>query len=142
MERALIFKGWYMMRIAAVVVTYNRKKLLIECLEALRKQTRFPDTIYIIDDASTNGTPLTTRKKHIKFAWGQTNKDCLCAAWKRTFAEPEKYFNNGYSWHGSWKTPNLKWQSRKKLDYDNPLFHYPLKNENIYFNLRANLLRG
>jgi len=26
--------------VCAVVVTYNRKNLLIECLEALRKQTR------------------------------------------------------------------------------------------------------
>ncbi|MDI9624352.1 MAG: glycosyltransferase family 2 protein [Methanothermobacter sp.] len=44
------------MRIAAVVVTYNRKKLLIECLEALRRQTRPLNAIYIIDNASTDGT--------------------------------------------------------------------------------------
>ena len=43
--------------ICAVVVTYNRKELLLECLEALRKQTRPLDEIYIIDNASTDGTP-------------------------------------------------------------------------------------
>jgi len=43
--------------ICAVVVTYNRKALLLECLEALRKQTRPLDAIYIIDNASTDGTP-------------------------------------------------------------------------------------
>lgn len=43
--------------ICAVVVTYNRKKLLLECLEALKEQTRPVDVIYIIDNSSTDGTP-------------------------------------------------------------------------------------
>jgi len=43
--------------VCAVVVTYNRKELLLECLEALRKQTRPLDAIYIIDNASTDNTP-------------------------------------------------------------------------------------
>ena len=43
--------------VCAVVVTYNRKNLLLECLEAIRKQTRPVDAIYIIDNASTDGTP-------------------------------------------------------------------------------------
>ncbi len=43
--------------VCAVVVTYNRKELLIECLEALQKQTRPLDTIYLIDNASTDETP-------------------------------------------------------------------------------------
>ena len=41
----------------AVIVTYNRKNLLLECLEALRKQTKPLDGIYLIDNASTDGTP-------------------------------------------------------------------------------------
>ncbi|WBF08437.1 glycosyltransferase family 2 protein [Methanothermobacter thermautotrophicus] len=45
------------MRVCAVVVTYNRKELLMECLEALRRQTGPLDAIYIIDNASTDGTP-------------------------------------------------------------------------------------
>ncbi|HIH61167.1 MAG TPA: hypothetical protein HA298_00535 [Methanobacteriales archaeon] len=36
------------MKIAAVAVTYNRKKSLIECLGALRKWTRPLDTIYYL----------------------------------------------------------------------------------------------
>ena len=42
--------------VCAVVVTYNRKQLLIECLEAILKQTRPVDAIYIIDNCSTDGT--------------------------------------------------------------------------------------
>lgn len=42
--------------VAAVVVTYNRKRLLIECLDALLSQSRPIDKIFIIDNASTDGT--------------------------------------------------------------------------------------
>lgn len=42
--------------VCAVVVTYNRKDLLIECLDALCKQTRPLDAIYIIDNFSNDGT--------------------------------------------------------------------------------------
>jgi len=43
--------------ICAVVVTYNRKKLLLECLEALLKQTHPLDGILIVDNASSDETP-------------------------------------------------------------------------------------
>jgi len=53
--------------VCAVVVTYNRKNLLLECLEALRKQTRPIQGIYLIDNASTDGTPeLLLEKGYIK----------------------------------------------------------------------------
>lgn len=44
------------MKISAVVVTYNRKKLLLECLNALLSQTCVPNEIVVIDNASTDGT--------------------------------------------------------------------------------------
>jgi GT2 family glycosyltransferase len=40
------------MRIAAVVVTHNRPQLLRQALAALRAQTRPPDAIYVVDNAS------------------------------------------------------------------------------------------
>jgi rhamnopyranosyl-N-acetylglucosaminyl-diphospho-decaprenol beta-1,3/1,4-galactofuranosyltransferase len=43
-------------RIAAIVVTYNRKRLLGECVDSLLGQSRSPDALYIIDNASTDGT--------------------------------------------------------------------------------------
>lgn len=53
--------------VCAVVVTYNRKQLLIECLEALMKQTRPLDAIYLIDNASTDSTSeLLKEKGYIK----------------------------------------------------------------------------
>lgn len=52
--------------VCAVVVTYNRKDLLMECLEALRQQTRPIDSIYLIDNASTDNTPeLLMEKEYI-----------------------------------------------------------------------------
>lgn len=44
-------------RVAANVVTYNRKQLLGDCLNALLNQTYLLDAIYIIDNASTDSTP-------------------------------------------------------------------------------------
>lgn len=44
-------------KIAAIVVTYNRKNLLIECLDALLDQTHSLDAIYLVDNASTDGAP-------------------------------------------------------------------------------------
>jgi hypothetical protein len=43
--------------VAAVVVTYNRKQLLTECLDALLAQTRPVNKIILINNASTDGTP-------------------------------------------------------------------------------------
>ena len=41
----------------AVVVTYNRKELLIECLDALARQTHPLERVLVVDNASTDGTP-------------------------------------------------------------------------------------
>jgi GT2 family glycosyltransferase len=43
-------------KIAAVVVTYNRKDLLGQCLDSLLRQSHPLDAIYVIDNHSTDGT--------------------------------------------------------------------------------------
>ncbi|WP_413305712.1 glycosyltransferase family 2 protein [Bacillus sp. 1P10SD] len=43
-------------RIAAIVVTFNRKECLQNCLISLLEQTKKVDRIFIIDNASTDGT--------------------------------------------------------------------------------------
>ena len=42
--------------VAAVVVTYNRSRLLLECLGALLRQSRPLDRIVLVDNASSDGT--------------------------------------------------------------------------------------
>lgn len=42
--------------ITAVVVTYNRKELLIRCIEHLRRQTVSLDSIIVVNNGSTDGT--------------------------------------------------------------------------------------
>lgn len=42
--------------IACVVVTYNRKELLKRCLDAVNSQVLKPSTVFIVDNASTDGT--------------------------------------------------------------------------------------
>lgn len=45
-----------MNEIAAVIVTYNRKELLAECIQALRRQKGAAFDIIVTDNASTDGT--------------------------------------------------------------------------------------
>lgn len=45
-----------MERVCAVVVTYNRKALLRQCLKALQRQTHPLAEIIVVDNASTDGT--------------------------------------------------------------------------------------
>ncbi len=71
--------------VCAVVVTYNRKNLLIECLEAIRKQTRPVQGIYLIDNASEDGTPeLLLEKGYISELPPQNIKE----PWEREFIIP------------------------------------------------------
>lgn len=44
------------LKITAVVVTYNRKETLLDCLKAIENQTVKPTTVCILDNASTDGT--------------------------------------------------------------------------------------
>ena len=47
--------------VAAVVVTWNRLDLLREALPAVLGQTRPPDRVIVVDNASTDGTPAAVR---------------------------------------------------------------------------------
>jgi GT2 family glycosyltransferase len=51
-------------RVFAIVVTYNRRALLEECLAALAAQTRTPDRVVVVDNASTDGTADMIRSEH------------------------------------------------------------------------------
>lgn len=48
----------------AVIVTFNRKHMLRECLAALAEQTRPPDRVLVVDNASTDGTAELVRREH------------------------------------------------------------------------------
>ncbi len=52
--------------VAVVVVTFNRADLLAGMLDALAAQTRVPDAVFVIDNASTDHTReiLTARREH------------------------------------------------------------------------------
>ena len=51
-------------RVAAVVVTYNRRDLLLESLAAVRGQTRPPDEVIVVDNASADDTAAAVRKHY------------------------------------------------------------------------------
>ncbi|UBQ38087.1 glycosyltransferase [Acinetobacter johnsonii] len=51
-----------MQNFMVVVVTFNRKQLLLQCLQALSAQTQQPSKILIVDNASTDGTIETLQQ--------------------------------------------------------------------------------
>lgn len=51
-------------RVTAVVVTHNRRALLTESLDALARQTRPPDAVTVVDNASSDGTPAFVRDRY------------------------------------------------------------------------------
>jgi rhamnopyranosyl-N-acetylglucosaminyl-diphospho-decaprenol beta-1,3/1,4-galactofuranosyltransferase len=48
-------------RVAAVVVTWNRRELLLEALTAVRAQSRPADTVIVVDNDSDDGTAAAVR---------------------------------------------------------------------------------
>jgi rhamnopyranosyl-N-acetylglucosaminyl-diphospho-decaprenol beta-1,3/1,4-galactofuranosyltransferase len=54
---------------AVIIVTFNRKFLLIDCLNAIANQTRLPNKIILIDNASTDGT------QNLLYEQGYLDKD-------------------------------------------------------------------
>lgn len=52
-----------MKKVIALVVTYNRKDLLVECLESLIRQTYKIDKIIVINNCSTDGTEQLFEEK-------------------------------------------------------------------------------
>jgi rhamnopyranosyl-N-acetylglucosaminyl-diphospho-decaprenol beta-1,3/1,4-galactofuranosyltransferase len=50
-------------RVTAVVVTHNRRALLTEALTAVFGQARAPDSVIVVDNASTDGTGAVVRDR-------------------------------------------------------------------------------
>jgi rhamnopyranosyl-N-acetylglucosaminyl-diphospho-decaprenol beta-1,3/1,4-galactofuranosyltransferase len=51
-------------RVIAVVVTYNRRDLLLEALAAVQAQTQPADAVIVVDNASTDGTAAAVRRQY------------------------------------------------------------------------------
>ena len=62
-------------RVIAVVVTYNRRDLLAEALPAVLAQSRAPDAVLVIDNASTDGTAemVAARFPSVRLATARRN---------------------------------------------------------------------
>jgi rhamnopyranosyl-N-acetylglucosaminyl-diphospho-decaprenol beta-1,3/1,4-galactofuranosyltransferase len=83
-------------RVCAVVVTYNRRDLLHECLTALEGQTRPVDRLLVIDNASTDGTPEMVREEHpnVDFVRLEENRGGAGGFHEGT----RRAYDDGYDW--------------------------------------------
>lgn len=59
------------MNISTIIVTFNRKELLMRCIDAVLGQAHLPNRLYIIDNASTDGTEELLKEKG--WYYGQVN---------------------------------------------------------------------
>jgi rhamnopyranosyl-N-acetylglucosaminyl-diphospho-decaprenol beta-1,3/1,4-galactofuranosyltransferase len=81
----------------AIVVTYNRKDLLRECLDALLDQTHPPDHVLVVDNASTDGTLAMVREHYPQFEILALPENVGCAggnhaALKKAYEGPAEWF--------------------------------------------------
>ena len=51
------------MSVCTAIVTFNRRDLLVQCLEAVYAQSRPSDRVLVVDNASTDGTPELLRER-------------------------------------------------------------------------------
>ncbi len=83
-----------MEKVIAVVVTYNRKALLSECIEALRNQTRPLDGILVVNNGSTDDTEeWLSKQKDLTFITQKNVGSSGGFATGLTWA-----YENGFSW--------------------------------------------
>jgi glycosyltransferase involved in cell wall biosynthesis len=68
--------------ISVIVPVFNEEKLITACLDALSKQTRQPDTIYIVDNNSTDST-VEIAKKYEHVVVIKESVQGICAAAKK-----------------------------------------------------------
>ena len=83
-----------MEKVIAVVVSYNRHALLVECIEALRSQTRKPDAILVVNNGSVDYTTVWLDKQSDIFQVYQDNMGS--AGGYNTGIDWA--FKNGYGW--------------------------------------------
>ena len=62
-------------RVIAVVVTHNRRELLVEALDSISAQRRAADSVVVIDNASTDGTADLVRERYPDVTVRSTNRN-------------------------------------------------------------------
>jgi len=72
-------------RVFAVIVTYNRRELLLESLAAVAAQTRAPDAVIVIDNASADGSAAAVRAGlPAAWRWPWPARPTLSGSWTMT----------------------------------------------------------
>src|SRR5258708_39465148 len=85
-------------KVAAVLVTYNRKELLVEALTALRAQTRPADTVIVVDNASTDGTADLVRERFAQVELLERTRNLRAAGWFPPGIAPAAGGDPGAAW--------------------------------------------
>ena len=84
------------MKISAVVYTYNRKELLVKCLEGLLSQTYPIDEIIVVDDVSTDGTEKILKEKFLNITYIRLSRESGGAG--AIYTGMKFAYEKGYDW--------------------------------------------
>ena len=63
-------------RVIAVVVTHNRRELLLEALAAVHEQSRTPDAVIVVDNASADQTAAAVRTRFPSVQLAELARNC------------------------------------------------------------------
>jgi len=83
-------------RIAAIVATYNRKALLKLCLDSLLAQSRPLDAIYVMDNASDDGTANLVKTEYKNIVYLRNNENMGCSWANHELIK--KAYEDGHEW--------------------------------------------
>lgn len=135
-------------KIIAVVVTFNRKKELANCIESLIKQSLVPDNIVIIDNDSDDGTKEMIKNKFLNnnlvkyfntggnlggaggFNYGISKAIILKADWVWLMDD------DGFA-HKNQLEELLKFSRKNKLEFSNALVLDIENHKNLSFGLKG-----
>lgn len=82
------------MKIAAIIITYNRLEFLKEIVDAIRYQTKKPDMIIVVNNASTDGTLDWLNQQHDILAITQDNLGSSGGQWRGL----KEAYDRGFDW--------------------------------------------
>lgn len=82
------------MKIAAVVITYNRLEFLMEIIDAIRNQSRKPDLIIVVNNSSTDGTSDWLNNQNDILSITQDNLGSSGGQWRGL----KEAYERGFDW--------------------------------------------
>jgi len=115
------------MTVTVVIPTFNRNAALRRALESVRSQTRRPDRVIVVDDGSTDDTPLWVKRDFPDVTYLRQDNRGVSAARNRGIAAADGEWVAFLDSDDEWRPQKLERQLAALGD--NPAYHLCHTNE-------------